>query len=162
MRKELKKELDEIAPFLAGDKPKEAFKVPYNYFDLLPSRVLERLAESQPQAEKPSPVGSARPPWWQSWLAPRVAWAMAGTALLVATIVVWQVSRPSAMASPDLTEEEIFQYILDNPSDFSEDLIMETLTENETPLHPAASQLDAQDIEQYLDELDPEEIEDLL
>ena len=159
MKEDLKKELEEIAPFLLEKKPAEEMEVPYLYFEKLPDRVLDRINKEPGWAGNQS--GNIFN-WWQKLLSPRPVWAFAGLVLLVTACIFWWRSPAPAGNLPTLTESDIQQYIDENEDDFSEDLILETLTDDKVEIKIEDTRIDQQDIEKYLEELDPEEIEDLL
>ena len=159
MKEDLKKELEDIAPFLLEKKPAEEMEVPYLYFEKLPDRVLDRINKEPGRAGNQS--GNIFN-WWQKLLSPRPVWAFAGLVLLVTACIFWWRSPVPAGALPELTESDILQYIDENEDDFSEDLILEALTGDKVEIKIEDTRIDQQDIEKYLEELDPEEIEDLL
>ncbi len=167
MKEELKKELEEIAPFLMEKKPAEEMEVPFLYFEKLPDRVMDRIKTTNREEMTKSP-GLVRNPsgspisWWTKLLSPRPVWAFAGLVILVTACIFWWRTPTPAGALPELTESDIQQYIDENEDDFSEDLILEALTDDKVEINIENTRINQQDIEEYLENLDPEDIEDLL
>lgn len=102
MKDDLRKELDEISPYLSEmkDKP-EPYSVPKDYFAGLQDSVFARLKNEQPEAFVMAPQATATPKTsiWQKLLAevewlirPRYALAMASFAALL--FFAWWQFRP--------------------------------------------------------------------
>jgi len=90
-KENIKNELSQNAPLLAGMEKQEHFKVPAHYFDGLQQRVLERIRIE-------APVKTAQPmPWWVDrllWLfQPQYAVAFATVLIVVVMAAVLQLPQ---------------------------------------------------------------------
>jgi len=166
---EIRNELEEISPFLAGMKKEQPFKVPAQYFEQLQDDVLQQVkAETQKEA---NPGLS----WLDRGIAsflllfqPRYAVGFASIAiLLVAGIYFSRIETDSTAVSKntfaDLDMEETQEYIASNIEEFESEWLMdlameegfgeeETETGDETDLY----------LEEIINELDDSDLEELL
>jgi hypothetical protein len=170
---ELRKELEELSPFLAKRKGEsDGFTVPKYYFHNLPDEILRQV---QPTARL-EPVRSSGSTWLQNavqrFWQPRYALAFASlVAIVIAT--VWLLKPddlPNAAITSldvrieDLPDEAIHHYLSANPDDIENELIIESqYAELEgKPLESVAPKPQTEELEEYLDEvIDEIEVEDL-
>lgn len=128
---EIKKELEELSPFLAKLKAKEdPFNVPSNYFDNLADQVMAQIKEEE-EVAAPKVVSQPTPSWidrlieqLQLLLQPQYALQLASVAILLAAgaYFFW----PSSSISPgnideiaaNISEDELIQYVQHNIDDF--------------------------------------------
>jgi hypothetical protein len=133
MKADVKKELNELSPFLADLKKEDPFKTPKFYFDTLPDKVLEKARRevithsASPQLEKYYSLTERINNWLSSILQPRYAVAIATVSLLI--VAGWffmkQQNKTTIESTADITKEEIHQYITENIHEFDENLIIE-------------------------------------
>jgi hypothetical protein len=173
-RDELREELKEMSPFLLYMKRKnEGFKVPKDYFRILPDELLERVR----QEAKPVP---ARRSWleqfagfFQSLLQPRYAVALVTVAVLLAAgIFLLKPDTPPTANLPlvnvtldDISDETLQAYIYENIRYIDKNLILETHFAGleSLPLQQVAPKPSVDEMEKYLeDDLDNLDLEDLL
>ena len=163
---EIKKELEELSPFLAQFQTRNSgFRTPENYFDGLPGAIMRKIkAEEQTAFEAPKPT----PGWLELLLAqiqqfflPRYALALATVAIVIVALVWTLNSGPGQsdqnLAWNDIPTEEIDGYIADNLQDFEVDLLMEFAPDLERQSVLQGSKIQEEAIDAYLDEI----IEDL-
>ena len=170
----------DIPPFLQDLKAKgTGLNIPEGYFDDLESSVMARL-ESAGDLAQPAWVVKKRPKGlFASFVRPRLIWASAAAfALLLAT--VWLIKTPSSpanqtgLASSDLSEEDIEQYLLENANAFELAQLADLSRDNasaapstappakEKPVAPAALELRPEDLDDILDDMTDEELEQIL
>lgn len=177
MRKQtdLKEELEDLSPLLAKIKKQDGkpFEVPEGYFGSLPDDVLIRLRNTAPEPLAPK----------ASWLdqlvnalhyllQPRLAAGLVTAVVLVVAGVFWL--RPKAQtAAPvdqfellaDLSVDEVSAYVVEHIDVFEEeDLIVAAAKDMPQEAAPTIN-LDAADVEQYMEdaiqEMDEEDLESL-
>ncbi len=167
-KKEVREELEQLSSRLARlkEQQKQPFDLPHNYFRELPEEVMARIRSEE------SPSG-----WWPE-LSARIAalWrlryaALLATVAVLAAVGFWQLNRPaeSELRAEDIfasiTAEEADAYIRSNIDDFANELVLE-VSQTPSAKSPSASSLEEHEIEEYLndalEDLDPEELEDLL
>ncbi len=160
---EIREELNELSPLLARMKKENSFKVPRNYFESLPDKVMEQVCP-QPQTQQAPQIG-----WLDRLLEnlavllqPRYAVGLATIAILIVAGVFYLqkpgVDQPGGFDSP------LAQYISDNIDEFDAEMIYELtasgLNGNDTfdeTTDPSDEYLD-----EYIDELDDSDLEELL
>ncbi len=179
MKKEsVNDELENLSPLLRGWKQqKEGFQVPEGYFDTVEEAVFSRIDQS----------GNRRKPALETrrgglFSRSQVRWAAAAVLALVLAATWFFTAYPPAndalpaVASQELTEEEIEAYVLANIRDFDEALLAEvpagTQPVVETkPVSPAAAQpkqtdpiddLSDEELDLLLKDMSDEELENLL
>ena len=168
-RENIRKELEEISPFLSqwkqSERP-EGFDVPPAYFQELPDRLIKILkAEEQLSTDRPS--------FWNTitqtlshLLQPRYVAGLATVALLVIAGLLAS-DRTGDASVPDdmfnsLTAEEVSTYIYSNLDEFEERMVLEAAKEyRELSLLPP-TMLDDEDLEELIREIDEASIEELL
>jgi hypothetical protein len=162
MKEDIKKELNELSPFLAGLKKEDPFKTPKFYFDTLADKVLEKAkgevitTHAPPQLEKHYSLSERINNWLSSILQPRNTIALATISILIVAgwFFIKQQNKTTLEATADISKEEIHRYITENIDEFDEDLIIETgavAIETEGGDLQNADMNDA-DIENYLKE----------
>ena len=126
-KKEIKEELEQISPFLAGLKKEQNFKVPTNYFNDLQEDLWKQV-QPQPQRETQS---TPKRTWLEeielalaSLFQPRMALSLASLLLLLT--VGWYFMQPpvdsNSIADASLpTLEEVSDYLADHLDDFDAD-----------------------------------------
>ncbi len=165
---EIKKELEEVSPFLANLEKANPFKVPVNYFDSLSDDLASELFAKEEQSISPERK--------RSWLdgiinnfaalfTPRYAFGLASLlVLLIAGMLFFNDSSTPMLAMEDLSSDEMQEYVNNNLDDFDEEMIMQIAAE-EFKLDVFETieekELDSY-IENFIDELDESELEELL
>lgn len=157
------------APFLSAHPRETGFSTPSNYFESFDARLQERLANEAPLAQKPQAEAAVR------WLQPRFAAAAAAVVLLLACFALWQNSVEDSTASTPMAQysassalegvslEEAEAYVLEHIEEFDDELIMASMSGEES----MTNDLSEEELEQYLKEeglenLSDEELEQLL
>ena len=160
---EIREELKELSPFLAKMKRENAFKVPKNYFESLPDKVLEQV--------RPQPVTQQTPQisWFDRLidsfavlLQPRYAVGLATVAILLVAGVFYMQKSADPVVNPDAS---LAQYISDNIDDFDADMIYEwSIASGNSEDLPDNSTSDPTDIyiDEIIDGLDDSDLEKLL
>ena len=161
---EIREELKELSPFLAKMKREDAFKVPKNYFDSLPDKVLEQV-QPQPATQQTPQIS-----WFDRLidsfavlLQPRYAVGLATVAVLLVAGVFYM-QKPVA---PEITpDNSLAQYISDNIDEFDAEMIYELSIADRTSGEniPDNSTTDPTDIyiDEIIDGLDDSDLEKLL
>ncbi len=160
-KEEIRKELEEISPFLSKLEKENPFEVPYGYFDKMQREVLEQTKGENPAAASVSI-------WKQIsafMLQPRMA--MGGLAIV---LVAWSglfLWRQQEVVEPLADQEWVLEanaYIAANIDEFDDELLSELVfeayasTEESTDVEAEEEQL----MNEILDELEDVDIEDLL
>ncbi len=171
MKKEknnIRKELEELSPLLAGLKNKSEpppFQTPEHYFHQLTHQVMEQV-KLEPNPHGPKKTPDAAGAWWRRLLNPRLATAFAAAVvLLVAAVWLWQAqSGPDEAVAAELTTEEMDRYVSVNIDEYELEWLLETASvEGELP---AAATPPEEALDEYLDdileEMELEELEELL
>ena len=164
---DIRKELEEISPFLSRLKKENPFEVPADYFENLPDQILEQV---RPTAQPSTPV--ARESWLDqllnslaTLLQPRPALALVSLALLVvAGIFLLRTNDPGQLAERTLAEEAK-DYIASNIDEVDDELLMEMVFGGEEQAEDILPDVLGEDellIDEVLDELEDVNIEDLL
>lgn len=160
---EIKKELEEIAPFLANLKKENPFEVPANYFEQLPDQLLEQA--------KLTPVERRAPhvSWLDRLIAsfafmlrPQVAFGLICLVALTWTgIYTWKNQSQELVLSEATVIEN---YVNANIDDFDTDILAQVAFDEERTedLFPEDLDLDEALMDEILDELEGVDIEDLL
>ena len=178
----MREELKELSPFLAdrlGEE--EGFKVPKNYFKALPDEVLGRLREEMKSAPVQSSWLDGMTVFFQNLWQPRLTWAVASAAVLIAA-AVWLCTNDGAEtpagqqiamdeALENIPDEDIHAYLFQNIEEVDNDLLIsvtsiEKVEQKVKPLSKIAPEPDADEMEKYLEEniedLDLEDLEEVL
>ena len=172
---EIRDELKDIAPLLSEMDKKEVFKVPKDYFEALPDKILDQVRTET--SSRPQKAADPVPGWirqlaamFDILLQPKYALSLASIGLLILAavyIVPWSGENPGTMVEADVpSAEDISQYIAAHIEEFDTDLLLE-LTENETFDRQTLTQpQDDTNIDEYIDEiideLDDGDLEDIL
>ncbi|GEM_PF-857258 len=167
MKKEIKEELNNHAPLLAGmSKKPEGYKVPDDYFAKMEADLWEQIKPATKTVTEPAP----RTSWLDgliqqiNWLLqPRMALQLASVALLiVAGFLFWNrtaATQTDVMADFDLTADEASEYVLANLDEFDTESLIE-LGFGEADFSEIESALfDEADVDDLLDELERENID---
>lgn len=131
-KEKIKRELEEIAPFLAKIKAQDqdnGFRVPPDYFKQLTANVLAAVEEEAAEhSTKRTYTWSWVQARWNALWRPQLAYAFASIACLLC-IGLW-LFKP-VKAQPDLAfnKEELEAYVIANINDFDTDLLMEAYSE---------------------------------
>jgi hypothetical protein len=159
MKEDIKKELNDLSPFLSELKKKDPFNTPKFYFDTLADKVLEKAKGetiTPPQLERYYSLSERINNWLSSILQPRFAVAFATITLLLVAgwFFITQQKKGTTQAMADISTDEIHRYITENIDEFDEDLIIKTgavAVETEGgQLHQ--TDMSDEDIENYLKE----------
>ncbi len=163
-KEEIRKELEEISPFLSKMKKENPFEVPYGYFDKMQREVMQKVKE---------PEVVASPSLWEqllgSWLQPRMAWGALSIALIaVAGFFLWPTEQSSTLAGVEGEtvewEAAANAYLAANIDEFDDELLAELVltADPAEEILPKEEDLNDELIDEILNELDDIEIEDLL
>ncbi len=170
-RNDIRKELEELSPFLAQLKDKnEGFEVPKNYFNSLTDSIMEQCqVEEVPEATPQAKKGWMN--WLDSWLThlfqPRYVMAFASLLLVVFSfffLLPTEDSSTEVAFSETISREDAMVYVADNLEDFD----LELLAELELDVNARDFiELDEAEVEEYinenvLDDLDETSLEELL
>ena len=171
--KDIKKELEEISPFLAGLDKKQDFKVPVNYFENLQDEIWEKVRPQQVVVQEKQ----VSPTWLEqveafiaSLFQPRMALAMAS--VLVLLTAGWFFLQDTEGTSLPLAEEnplfeEASDYLAQHLDDFDAELLLqlelddEELSQVGESSFPGVEELD-DFFDEMLDEVDMDDLEQLL
>ena len=164
-KKEIKEELQEIAPFLSEIEKKEVFKVPHNYFEQLPDEIMAQLKTKQNTQRKIAGL-----PWWNQFVEiilpffqARIVMAMASIALIVASFFYLNQND----VENNISSMQYLAYIEENMDDFEEEMIFELSQNMEIGMDILLDiKIENQDLDTYLDDviedLDDSTLEELL
>jgi len=154
--KNIKSELEELAPFLAKLDKKEGYQVPFNFFEKLEEEVLEEVLPKPNSTARQAPTHERR-----SWraifgLQPAYRFGVALASVAVLVVIGWQFLGSSENATQEFTsiwEEvsltEVEEYVVSNIEDFDlEELDLQP--EGELKVLDGI-QLDLEDLDEYLD-----------
>lgn len=170
-KEELRKELEELSPFLSRMKKRaDGFNVPENYFQSLPDEILKQVKPAR--ASRSSSLRARLQPLWQ----PKYALAFAASvALLVAAVAFFRSKEANDPAQPytslslqGISDEALQAYIFENIEEFDNELILKThySGQNGQPMPALSPESDPDELERYLDgiidEIEVDELEDLL
>lgn len=168
--KNIKSELEELAPFLSTLEKKEGYQVPFNFFDKLEESVMQEVTPKPHSTLEPASKSWSIREWFSARPAFRYGLAFASIALLIAFI--WPSSHVSNSASDNFASiweevnlNEVEDYLATNIDDFDLELI-----EHQSDREPNALEgldLELEDIDKYIDEhiieyLDENTLEELL
>ncbi|MEM1318771.1 MAG: hypothetical protein AAGG75_00875 [Bacteroidota bacterium] len=172
--KDIRKELEEISPFLAKIEKRQNFEVPKDYFEQLPDEVMRRV---QPEWDS-APTPSAAPSWIDqlaqrlaALLQPRYALQLASAALMiVAGFYFFNISStentPATGGLAALTADEVHEYISQNIDDYQTDWIPDTDMAESNLLEEEEVDAETEELDIYIDEiidvLEDSDLEDLL
>lgn len=169
----INEELEGLSPFLSKLPKKEGYKVPYQYFEVLPDQIMEQLNPA-----KEEPAGTAAPSekwsvlgWFAQWRSTQRALALASFLILV--IAGWTIFSTSTSVIPNnadalasnITSSDAASYIANNLEDFDLDLLAEDM--NTSIEETDVLDLDQEELQQYiedefLDDLDDDTLEEFL
>lgn len=169
---DIKKELEETAPFLAvwKEKGEEGFETPPAYFRELPDRVMNRLKQEQRQAKTAGRGWQGIAAWLERLFLPRYAVGLATVLLLVAggiyLLTSENYSSDTEALFSALSPEEVDDYISANLHQFDEELMLEIARSYpDLSVMPAPTE-NEEEIDSYFDELlqefDEESLEEIL
>lgn len=138
--KDIQKELEQVAPFLAGLKGEPSpFEVPKDYFNQLSEAILEQTG-SVPKPTEVAPQAATNN-WqvgmnqWLAWLIrPQIAFTLASILIVVVAGIFWlrpAQDTPAITFDESITAEEVTQYIVSNLDDFDLDLFIQASTGDE-------------------------------
>lgn len=165
-KEEIKKELEELSPFLSKLKKENPFEVPANYFEQLPGQIMEQ-AKLTP-VERPAPrvswldhIGAA----FSFMLRPQVAFALICLAALSWTgIFMWK--NQSQLQAEVLEQEDTFieEYIAAHLDEFDAEILAQVVFEEGEDDDAMLNDLDMDDdlMNEILEELDDVDLEELL
>jgi len=165
MKKEIKEELNNHAPLLAGmSKKPEGYKVPDDYFAKMEADLWEQIKPATKTVTEPAPQTSWLDGLIQqiNWLLqPRMAMQLASVALLiVAGFLFWNrtaATPPDIMAG--LTADEASEYVLANLDEFDTESLIELGFGEEDFAEAEATLFEESDVDDLLDELQRENID---
>ena len=165
---DIRKELEEISPFLAKLKDKkEGFEVPKDYFSTLADDIMEKCLPVE-GIKKVPPSKNRFWDWLDNLLTPlmqpRYAMALSSLVFVVFfAIYLWPSVQDNAeiVAGQDVTREEVLTYVTDNLEDFDLELLAELDVEID---YNDLFELNEQELEEYINEnvLDQMTLEELL
>jgi hypothetical protein len=161
MKKEIKEELNAIAPILSKMKKENStgFKMPENYFDYLNQSVMEQV-RLEPQS--PIPTTTKKTSFWHFLnIRPYLTAGLASFALLV-TALLFSGRFFNETPITEFSVQEANHYITNHIDEFEADLLMQEvlLSDLEEPvLEPTEIH---QFLEEHIDELDDVLLEQLL
>ncbi len=170
-RTEIKQELENTAPFLAGlkEKDKEGFVTPPAYFHNLPDRVLDRLQQPAQSVKQSPRTGSAIITWLGYLFRTPYAVRLATLLLLLAGgLYLLLPSTPSdtEVLFSALSPEEAGNYVSDNLHQFEEELVLEIVREYPDLSVLPAPPWETKETDAYYDELleglEEESLKDIL
>jgi len=165
MKKEIKEELNNHAPLLAGmSKKPEGYKVPDDYFAKMEADLWEQLKPATKTVRESAPSTSWLDGLIQqiNWLLqPRMALQLASVALMiVAGFLFWNrtaTTQTDVMAG--LTADEASQYVLANLDEFDTESLIELGFGDADFSEIEAALFDEEDVDDLLDELERENID---
>lgn len=180
MENKIYKEILEVAPTLASLDKRNPFKVPDGYFDTLRNRTLDAmdqkpiLSESTPDGyfdnladivlEKAQAGKEVKIiPFYKSrWLAIAASFlVLFGAGYLITTQP--QIEAANDEFALEIEAEEALDYLMENDNLYLSDLLTFDLYEEELNLEDSGiTDLDDYNLEELLNELDPEDLEELL
>ncbi len=177
-KQEIRDELAGLSPLLSKlkDKGEETpFKVPEHYFTQLPDQLADRLkregAFERESAKRPWRIGiflQELADQAATLFQPRLALALAS--LLVVIVAAWLWTRQGSPERNDLdfaalSVEEIQRYIDNHLHDFDEETVMKVAQDNGSIKLSPAVDIESNELDQYLDQfiddMDPMELEEL-
>ena len=145
MKKEIKKELQELNSTLADHDLKSKFEVPSNYFNNLQLELIQKL-----EIKNEDNISRKRKSFWEQFNLPifRPLIAVAGIAILAFGLFFWLQPNGTddSLSFQDLSAQEIDNYIESNIEEFEMDLISSVSSLNDNVF------LDDEYIDEYLDE----------
>lgn len=168
---ELKKELEELSPFLFEQKTAgEGYRVPKDYFKDLSDEILL-------QVKQPVPVTEQQPGWLEQTILaiqylfqPRFALAYACLALLIAATfflgndadsIQQQIAATNLLV--EVPDDLLDSYVTLNIDEFDENILTEQLSlSEEEPLPNSSLDQTTDDLNDLIDDLSIEDLEDLL
>ena len=164
-KNEIKDELNKLSPFLSDIKKKDSFKVPKNYFNSLPDKILEQVLVTTENPEK----SIAQPNWLDSLIEniavlfqPRYAVGLATVMILVIAAVYFSQKTVSPIEE---SYQLASQYIEENIDEFDAEMLWEAsvfesgeVTDDETIEDVYLDEY----FEEIIDDLDDSELEELL
>ncbi len=165
MKKEIKEELNNHAPLLAGmSKKPEGYKIPDDYFTRMEADLWEQIKPATKTVTESAP----RTSWLDgliqqiNWLLqPRMAMQLASVALLiVAGFLFWNrtaATQTDVMA--DLTADEASEYVLANLDEFDTESLIELGFGEEDFSGVEAALFEETDVDALLDQLQKENID---
>lgn len=165
-KKEIKEELEALAPSFSKMKKEEAFRVPENYFNDLPNQILEELNLERKEVS----VGT-KTSWWASMMEnismlfqPRLAVGFATLLLLVASVFYFKIQgSDEALPLAELTTMEAESYLLENIDEFEDELLYDLASQTEPLLIEESEDQELNHyLEEIIDEMDDETLEELL
>ena len=167
MKKEIKEELNDHAPFLAGmQRKEEGYTVPKDYFANMEADLWEQL---KPETETKTVTASApRTSWLDgliqqvSWLfQPRMALQLASVALLVLGGIFFfnRTATTEVDALAELTAEEASEYVLANLDEFEMESLIDIGFVEEDFAEVDEAFFNETDVDDLLDELQRENID---
>ena len=172
-RNEIRKELEEIAPFLSRMQGKgDGLQVPPGYFRQMQREVLQKVREEKLKDQRIQALGLQY--WWerlgQYFAAPQLRLAMAAFLLLIAAAVwYWSAKQPAAVPMAQLEEvsaAEMEQYLSNNVDEIELELLLDVaVNEHELGLFPDTGISDEEFnsyMEEIIDDIDLKTLEDLL
>ena len=169
-KKEIREELEKLAPSLSKLKKEEHFEVPENYFQQLPDDILKQIDFGKNQTfTKATPA-----PNWLDVLVekisflfqPRVAIGFGVVVILLASTFLL---NQSIIDSPtegfaEISETEIEDYLKANLDDFEEEALYDFV--DEVAANDLMNEIQEEDLDNYMDEiiddLEEEDLEDFL
>ena len=165
MKKEIKEELENHAPFLAGmQKKEEGYTVPEDYFAKMEADLWEQLKPATKTVTEATP----RTSWLDglikqvNWLfQPRMAMQFASVALLVlAGFFFWNRTATTQVdALADITADEASEYLLANLDDFDTESLIELGFGDGDFAEIEAAFFNEEGVDDLLDELQRENID---
>ncbi len=173
--KDIKKELEEIAPSLAKLKDTGPdFTVPKDYFQNLTDDILSKIgreaATGSKQEKRPPGLWEQISAWMATLFKPQFAMGLAaGVLLMIAAFFVFQTeisNKESVVVQGDLTEAEIADYVALHIDDFDAELLIGLFDDLDDPAIYPSIELEDQELEEavedVLNEMDLQDLEELL
>ncbi|MEM9544770.1 MAG: hypothetical protein AAGA77_02290 [Bacteroidota bacterium] len=180
MGNKIHNEIADIAPTLASLEKKNPFRVPEGYFDALEHKILDAL-DKKPVLEKTIPEGyfdnltdivldrikeeekpKVMPLYQRKWLSIAASLLIILGAGYLITIQSGTATSGAEFAL-EIDLEEALDYLEENDNLYLSDLIGLDLDEEDFSIGDSElSEFEDEEFEDFLEELDPEDLEDLL
>lgn len=123
--KNIKSELEELAPLLSKLDKKEGYQVPFNFFEKLEEEVLEEVLP-KPNSTLEQASTNERRSWRAIFgLQPAYRFGVALASIAVLVVIAWQFIGPSETETPgfasiweEVSLSEVEEYVVSNIEDF--------------------------------------------
>ena len=153
-------ELKELSPFLSNIKDRQdGMKVPKNYFEQLPNKVIDRVNPKTIAAPSDEPAWLL---WLRQLLQPKPVFALASVLAVVVAIGLWQSSDEGpkqAIALADISTEALEEWTYNNTGELPIEIISSVVGEMDLEVLLSPQDPEEQLYEELLKEMD---LEDLL